>query len=326
MNFNYIFLLVFCLAYTSCKNDPSKTSNISETPKPKAIIPKVDGDSAYHFIEKQLSFGVRVPGTQSHIQTKDWIVQKMKTYGAEIKIQEFTTSFLTVKNVKAYNIIASINPEKEKRVALFAHWDSRLIAEKDKNSALKDKPIPGAIDGGSGVAVLLEIARQLKLNPIDLGVDFVFFDAEDQGNESLGDSWCLGSQYWAKSVKDNKSKPEFGILLDLVGAKGATYSKEEISARMAGGIQNKIWALASAMGKGNLFINSPIGAITDDHYYVTTIAGIPTVDIIETKPSGYFSDYHHTHNDNLDALDKDNLASVIQVVLAVIYKSSDDTF
>jgi len=95
---------------------------------------------------------------------------------------------------------------------------------------------------------------------------------------------------------------------------------------MAGTIQDKIWQLASVMNKGNMFVNAQIGQIMDDHFYVNTIAGIPTVDIIETKPSGYFAEYHHTHNDNADAIDKNNLASVIQVVTAVVYKSSDKSF
>jgi len=305
------FLLIILVA--GCKTD-SGTKQQTDIVKPRATVPAVSPDSAFNFIDKQLSFGIRVPGTPGHKATRDWIQAKMEAYGASVEIQEFKASFLGKTDVTSWNIIAKINPESKNRVILFAHWDTRLIAEKDKNESMREKPILGAVDGASGVAGLLEIARLVHSNPLnDFGIDFVFFDAEDQGN-------------WSASVAKQENKPKHGILLDLIGAKGAIYSKEGISAAYAGDLQNKIWELAAAMGRGNIFINAPIGQITDDHYYVNTIAGIPTVDIIETKPSGYFADYHHTHEDNIGAIDRENLAAVIQVVTAAIYKMSDNSF
>lgn len=326
MNMKYIIILLLLTGLFSCKTENKSKDNQKIKSGIAAKVPGVNADSAFSFVEKQLSFGVRVPGTKGHADTKDWIVSKMKSYGAEVEIQEFKASFLDKKDVPSFNIIARINPAKEERIALFAHWDTRLIAEKDADVKMQKTPIPGAVDGASGVAGLLEIARVIKDNPIDLGIDFIFFDAEDQGNDQASQSWCLGSQHWSKTVADQKNKPVFGILLDLIGAKGATYSKEDYSAKMAGTIQQQIWSLAAAMGKSNIFINAPIGAITDDHFYVNTIANIPCVDIIETKPSGFFSAYHHTHQDNLAAIDKTNLAAVIQVVTAVAYKTSDGSF
>ena len=324
----FVFFIIFAFSVASCKQDKheTKVETTEQKPnKPAVKIPKVDQDSLYSFTEKQVNFGVRVPGSEGHLKTRDWIVEKMRSYGADVQLQEFKATFLTKKDVQSYNIIAKINPEHKERVILFAHWDTRLIAEKDKDVAKQDKPILGAVDGASGVAALIEIARQLKINPIDLGVDFVFFDAEDQG--SGGDNtWCLGSQYWSKGFNKNDIKPQFGILLDLVGAKGAQYSKEAVSATYAGAIQDKVWDIAHKMGKANLFLQSHIDGITDDHYYVNTIAGIPTIDIIQTYPSGIFAPYHHTHDDNLDAIDKENLAAVTQVVLAVVCKTSDGTF
>jgi glutaminyl-peptide cyclotransferase len=321
-----IWSFIFLLLIAGCKTD-SGTKQQTDIVKPRATVPAVSPDSAFSFIDKQLSFGVRVPGTPGHKATRDWIKVRMEAYGASVELQEFKASFLGKTNVTSWNIIAKINPESTNRVILFAHWDTRLIAEKDKNEPMREKPIQGAVDGASGVAGLLEIARLVFSNPLnDFGVDFVFFDAEDQGNDGAMESWCLGSQYWSASVANQQNKPKYGILLDLIGAKGATYSKEGISTTYAGDLQNKIWDLAAAMGKGNMFINAPIGQITDDHYYVNTIAGIPTVDIIETKPSGYFAAYHHTHDDNIEAIDRENLAAVIQVVTAAIYKMSDNTF
>jgi glutaminyl-peptide cyclotransferase len=322
----YLPIVLLFLLIPGCKNDTTNEPLLNKV-KPKATVPAVSADSAFYFIKKQLEFGVRVPGTPGHLATRDWIIAKMKGYGAQVEIQEFKASFLGKKDVASYNIIAKMNPEAKDRVILFAHWDTRLIAEKDKNESLRDKPILGAVDGASGVAGLIEIARLIHQNPLfEFGVDFVFFDAEDQGNDGNSESWCLGSQFWSTSVAKQGDKPKFGVLLDLIGAEGATYSKEGISTVYAGELQNNIWKLAASMGKGNLFINAPIGQITDDHFYVNTIAGIPTVDIIETKPSGYFASYHHTHDDNIEAIDPENLASVIQVVTAVVYKTSDNTF
>ncbi|MEZ4909971.1 MAG: M28 family peptidase [Saprospiraceae bacterium] len=322
----WIILIGVSAFLSSCKSDATKKSvEEVKTIKPAAKIPRVDADTAYYFIKKQLEFGVRVPGTNGHAMAKDWIANTMKSFGASVEIQEFKATFLTKKDIPSYNIIASINPNHKERVILFAHWDSRLIAEKDKDQSKKELPIMGAIDGASGVAALLEIARQITMQPIDLGVDFVFFDAEDQGSTDE-DSWCLGSQHWAKNYRPNGPTPKFGILLDLIGAKDATYFKEGISAMYAKNIQDKVWDIAQKMGKANLFQNSEIGGITDDHYYVNTIAKIPTIDIIQTYPSGMFGTYHHTHDDNIDAVDKENLAAVTQVVLAVLYKNSDGTF
>jgi Zn-dependent M28 family amino/carboxypeptidase len=319
----FIYIALFCFA---CKSDKGTIKENEVIPKARVKIPAVQADSAFKFIEKQLSFGVRVPGTDGHAKTKDWIVSKMQAYGAKVNVQEFKANFLSKSNINSYNIIAKINPDHKQRIALFAHWDTRLIAEKDADVTKKNIPIPGAVDGASGVAALIEIARIIHLNPIDLGIDFIFFDAEDQGSEDSSESWCLGSQYWSNSVKNDKEKPEFGILLDLIGANGAVYYKEDYSSKYAPHILTKVWDLANAIGQGNTFVNAPIGAITDDHYYVNSVAGIPTIDIIATQPTGNFGDYHHTHRDNINAIDKTNLAGVIQLVTAVVYKKSDASF
>jgi glutaminyl-peptide cyclotransferase len=312
-------LCLVCIAMVSCKQDQKVVEKL-----PPAIVPRVQKDSALAFVQKQLSFGTRVPGTDGHKACRDYIVKTMKGYGASVEIQDFKASFLGKTDVPSYNIVCKINPNAEKRVILFAHWDTRLIAEKDADVSMQGKPIPGAIDGASGVAGLLEIARLIKSNPINLGVDFVFFDAEDQG--SADGNWCIGSQFWSKSVAKDEKKPDFGVLLDLVGAKNATYGMEGYSMEAAPDLVKKIWNLAAQMNKSEYFQVYVGGKIEDDHFYVNTIARIPTVDIIETTTNGTFGHYHHTHKDNIDEIDPANLGAVIQVVTAVLYKYSDGTF
>ena len=127
------------------------------------------------------------------------------------------------------NIIAVFNPEQDKRVLLCAHWDSRFIADNDTQNI--DQPILGANDGGSGVGILLEIARQIKLKPINIGVDIVLFDIEDQGQPNnsgnpIPHSWCLGAQYWSMKPHVENYFADYGILLDMVGSKSATFTQE----------------------------------------------------------------------------------------------------
>lgn len=322
----FFILTFFSLINIGCKNDKSSATELNEkpisaTPKKKAVVPPVNADSTYAFVEKQLSFGTRVPGSPGHKAMKEWLVTKTKSFGLEVMVQEFTTSFMNKTNVKAYNIIASLNPEKSERILLAAHWDTRLIAEKDPDAKKVNTPIMGADDGGSGVAALLEIMRVMSEKQIDLGVDFIFFDAEDQGNEGV--DWCLGSQYWSKNLHKKDYKADWGILLDLIGAKGAMFHKEEFSRYYAKTYLDKVWALAQKMGYGKYFIDQPVGTIQDDHYFVNTGANIPMIDIINTLPSGMFGSYHHTHKDDIGIIDKDVLKAVTQVTIAAVYKYSD---
>lgn len=317
-------LITWC--FTSCKSD-SKPAQ-STAPKNKVTIPAFDGQEAYNYVQKQVDFGTRVPGTDTHKQCKDWLVSELKSLGAEVKVQEFKASFFDVKDAESYNIIAAINPKLKNRVLLAAHWDTRLLADKDDKD--QDKPIDGADDGASGVGILLQIAKIIKNNPIDLGIDIIFFDAEDNGidadtpAESKPESWCLGSQYWYNNI-DRNYKAKFGILLDMVGAKDAMFPLEGYSRDHAGAYQEKIWTLAGRMGYGDLFQKKLMGGgITDDHVYMIK-AGIPSVDIIN-YPSDGFGHYHHTHDDNMDNIDPNTLRIVGQVVTAVLYKESEGSF
>ena len=328
-----ILSLSLLLGVSSCKSDnPTESTPKPTAQKPRVKVPKFDGDKAYALVEKQLSFGHRIPGTPEHKATKDWYVEQLKAAGADVQEQEFKASFLGLEDKESYNIIASFNPKNTHRIMLAAHWDSRLIAEKDKDKSMQEKPIMGADDGATGTAILLEIANMVKENPIDLGIDIVLFDAEDQGDSNGAQTtWCLGSQYWGKNPHVPNYKATFGILLDMVGAKDAQFGLEGFSFANAGEIQKKIWGLARGMGYSDYFQNFKGGQITDDHYYVMTHRQFPMVDIINmpkdpTTGETSFGHYHHTHKDNIDIVSKRTLKVVGQVVTAVIYKESDGSF
>lgn len=322
-----------------CASDVEPLPPVVPTPPPVQVnVPPFNADSAYLFVKKQVAFGPRVPGTDPHRKCADWLVAEFTRFGLTVVRQPFDAPTYFGKR-QAYNIIGQYKPELPNRVLLCAHWDSRHIADKDDKD--QDKPILGADDGGSGVGVLLEIARLLQANPVDLGVDFVLFDAEDlgddrdpvgsassimtQGSESdKTETWCLGSQYWARSPHKPNYSARFGILLDMVGASGARFPREGYSAANAPAVQNRIWNIARELGHENFFPNREGGYITDDHVFVVRGRNIPTVDIIgmpNEPPADVFGAHHHTHADDMDIISTVTLGAVGQVVTTVIYRT-----
>ena len=208
---------------------------------------------------------------------------------------------------------------------LFAHWDTRPFADNDPNPMMREVPILGADDGASGPGVMLELARLLVTEGLEnYGVDLMFFDAEDYGlpawetqyQVNSEDTWALGTQYWTKNLHNEGYKAEFGILLDMVGAKNAIFKREYFSQESAGQFVTKIWEVAEELGHGAYFQNKMGGAITDDHYFVIRNLRIPCVDIINYDEE--FGDYWHTHNDNLDIISKETLQAVGETVWQVL--------
>ncbi len=318
--------------HSGCGGDSTPPSDDKEKPLKTVSIPRFEKDSAFRFVEKQVAFGPRVPNSEAHRKCKEWLVGQFKSFGAKVVEQDFQAKAYTGKMLEGTNIIAQFQPGRKKRILLAAHWDSRHIADSPLSTERKDEPILGADDGGSGVAVLLEVGRQLHANPIEMGVDIILFDAEDYGQsndeQAAQESWCLGSQYWARHLHKKGYRPKYGILLDMVGAKGARFGKGQVSMNYAPKVMNKTWKLAKNMGYGNYFVDVRSNGVTDDHYFVNTIAKIPMIDIInkplETETG--FGNHWHTHNDNIKVIDKRTLRAVGQVMLAVTYREANGTF
>ncbi|WP_395618355.1 M28 family peptidase [Aquirufa sp.] len=320
-------LLVFALtgAYFVWKpaaEVPAAEVNLVETPDFKA-------DSAYAFIEKQVQFGPRIPGSVASQNTLQFLVAKLKSYGWTVTEQPFTAFRYDGKKLQGTNIIAQFQPSVAKRILLAAHWDARSIADKD--SVRKDEPIDAANDGASGVGVLLEIARNLHeaKNKPAVGVDIVLFDLEDHGEpedyagEHKPNSWALGSQHWAANLVPANYKAYYGILLDMVGGKGAMFPHEGSSMQYAPGIVRSVWSTATDLGYSNLFVDQDAFGISDDHTAVNEIAKIQMIDIIDLRAAngGFeFGSFHHTHADNLANIDKTTLKAVGQTLLQVLYR------
>lgn len=328
-----VFSFLLITLVVSCKKDPATTQAPAEntsTPGTPVHVPVFSRDTAYAFVAKQVSFGPRVPGSDAHKATRQWIVQKLKSYGATVTEQSFKAATATIGEKRGTNIIASYNPDYARRVVLAAHWDTRYAADED--DVKPTEPHDGADDGGSGVGILLEIARLLQQNPISIGVDIVLFDVEDQG-ETGGetDSWCLGSQYWAQNPHVKGYRAEYGILLDMAGAKGAVFQKEDLDGALPPAKvsvihrqYDRVWSLASGMNKSAVFVDVKGRPLTDDHYYVNLHTEIPMIDIINRPVNSAkgFGAHWHTHDDNMSVIDPGVLGTVGQVVTAYVYNSS----
>lgn len=321
----YTVFILLLLAFSSCKKNSDTTTSTSA---PSVEVPRFNADSAYAYVQKQVDFGPRVPNTEPHRQAAVWLEQQLKSAGANVTIQSFKAPSFDGKTLELKNIIASFNPDKQKRIMLAAHWDTRPFADKD--SLKRDAPFDGANDGGSGVGVLLEIARNLKATPTRAGVDIVLFDGEDWGeknseggrvpiHESLDDWWCLGSQHWSNNKHKPNYRPYYGILLDMVGAKNARFFREGHSMQYAPRIVDKVWGAAATLGYSDFFVPADVGALTDDHLFVNEIAKIPMIDIIQYEANKGWGDYHHTTNDNMNVIDKTTLSVVGTTVMYVIY-------
>jgi Zn-dependent M28 family amino/carboxypeptidase len=318
-------LFFFCAVFqlTAC-TQPTKSPKLVE----KTIsVPVFNSDSAFLFTKKQVDFGARVPNTKAHDKCAAYLSSELKRFGAEVIEQKVNLTAFDGTVLKSVNIIGSFNPKLESRILLFSHWDSRPWADNDPDPAKRKTPVMAANDGASGVGVLLEMARLMAKEMPFVGVDIFFCDSEDYGQPELAggqnneDSWCLGTQYWAKSPHVPGYTARFGILLDMVGAPNATFCREQASDYYAGSVVDKVWSQAKSLGFEQYFVNQKGGAITDDHIYVNKIIGIPSIDIIhfDPKSGSGFGTYWHTTHDTMDNVDKKTLNAVGATLMHVIY-------
>jgi len=317
------FILLTVILFSGC----NRAVQSQKTEEKVVNVPQFSADSAYLFTKKQVDFGARVPNTKAHDNCAVYLAAKLKSFGAEVIEQKADLTAFDGTVLKSVNIIGSYNPKAEARILLFSHWDSRPWADHDPKPENRKKPVLAANDGGSGVGVLLEMARLMGKNQPTVGVDIIFIDSEDYGQpESVGDessenSWCLGTQYWAKNPHVAGYTARFGILLDMVGAPQATFYREQASDYYAESVVTKVWSQAQSLGFENYFRNQKGGAITDDHIFVNKISGIPSIDIIHYDPNSGsgFGSYWHTTHDTMDMVDKNTLNAVGTTLMHVVY-------
>jgi len=327
-NHTALLLIMLLVIMYACGNSKKPVNNTTEKKQQQIQVPVFNRDSAYAYVEKQVDFGPRVPGTEAHTACAQWLANTMNRFADTVIVQAFKARAYNGEVLRGKNIIASFNEQNKKRVLLSAHWDSRPYADHDPDNANHDKPIDGANDGASGVGVLIETARQFSLQNPAIGVDIIFFDLEDYGppqdaQSGATETWGLGSQYWSRNPHTPSYRARYGILLDMVGVADATFLMEGFSMTYAPSRVKKVWDIANTLGYGSYFPQEYGSYITDDHYFINTIANIPTINIIHLendREGGSFFKHWHTVHDNMESIDRNTLGIVGTVVLNVIYR------
>ena len=257
--------------------------------QPEATSTSFDGKRAYADVQTQVAFGPRIPETEGHAKTVEWIRDELVKAGWQVEIQESEALGHPIRNIVARRSDAS------PQVILGAHYDTRLQADSDPNPETSLKPVPGANDGASGVAVLLELARTLPEDTVDLWL--VFFDAEDNGRFE-GWDWILGSREF---VKNNVVQPRAVVIVDMIGDVDLNIYKERNSNLE---LTDEIWAVAKGLGYEKVFIPEYKHSMLDDHMPFIQ-AGMPAVDIID-----FDYPYWHTIEDTPDKVSAESLETV----------------
>ena len=323
-------LIVALIAGAAFNFLPSNKAEVSETEeieKVQPVGPDFNADSAYIYLQEQCDFGPRTMNSVAHDKCEKWIIQKFEQYGCKVTTQKATLNGYDGTPLRSTNIMASYNPKATTRIMFCAHWDCRPWADNDPDSTNWHKPIIAANDAASGVGVMIELARILKGSGLELGVDFICFDAEDYGTpqwfegEDPGDTWALGAQYFANNLPEGYA-PRYGILLDMVGGVGAKFYREGMSMQYAPAIVKKVWNAARQVGYGSYFPKADGGMITDDHIPVNQTANIPCIDVIPYYPDcaqSSFGPTWHTIADNMDNIDKNTLKAVGQTMVQVLF-------
>lgn len=321
---NTLFRLVlFVLLVNACAFEPEKHGRFDLIDQNKPV-PAFSSDTAYAFIEAQVAFGPRNPNSIAHRETAAYLLETLRLYAGErmVYAQKFTHPAYDEQDLELTNIIAAFNPTASDRILLAAHWDTRPRAEQEQNPNLRLEPISGADDGGSGVGVLLELARIFAETMPPVGVDILLFDGEDYGHTTDLDYYFLGARHWSANPPVQGYSPRFAILLDMVGAQNARFPKEGFSMRYAAPLVDAVWSIAADMGHADLFVDQRGGPVADDHMIVNQVAQIPMINIIHYYSDGQsvqFAPHWHTHDDTMEIISRQTLQAVGDVLLEVIY-------
>ena len=275
--------------------------------------PEFDAATALARVETQVAFGPRIPGTEPHRQMAAWLDSLVRTAADSVVVQRWEHVDAAGDTLPLVNVIARFNPAARDRLLYLAHWDTRPRADAPASSDAT-APVPGANDGGSGVAVLLGVMDALRMRPLpaSVGVDLLFVDGEDYGEFGPPRvDVLLGSTHYASHALP-PARPEFAVLWDMVGGRDARFQKEEYSMIAAPDVVARVWDVAERMGYGSVFRDADVGAIVDDHVPLIN-AGIRAIDVI-----GWPYPHWHTPDDTPDKLSTETLAAAGNVAIGVI--------
>lgn len=314
-------LLIFAFIAFSCESNEKKPSVSPYELVTNNNIPKFDGAEAYDQTAKQVSFGPRNPGSAGHMEALNYFYDQFKAYADTVILQQFSYSGYNNEILNLTNIIASFNPAQKNRIMITAHWDTRPYSDNDQNPANENLPILGANDGASGCGVILELAKLLKNNKVNYGVDLVLLDGEDYGKDDDLNKFCIGTKYFTSNLAGKKT-PVFAVNLDMVGDLEANFPIEGYSDLYAPDIVELVWNSAEQV-QATDFVKKDYSQIYDDHLILNQ-GGIRAVDIIDAELVGNHTpnirrNYWHTQNDNMKNISKETLQQVGDVLTYIIY-------
>jgi hypothetical protein len=270
-----------------------------------------EGATAFGYIEQQLAFGPRVPGTEAHQKMAQWLDSLLRQRADTVIVQSWTHETTKGDKLPLKNFIARFNPAAQKRVLMLAHWDSRPVSDSPR-SRDPARPVPGANDGGSGVALLLGVADALKRAPPSLGVDLLFVDGEDFGDfTKTPEDVLIGSRHYGAHQLPGP-KPLYAVLFDLVADKELQLYQEGNSLIGAPEVVDLVWDTAKDLGYAGFFVSSPRHTLVDDHIELQK-AGIRAVDVVDFDYPSW-----HTPDDTIDKVSAGSLQVVGDVAMALI--------
>lgn len=278
--------------------------------------PRFSGSRALAHVQTQVGFGPRIPGTDGHAQQLAWMQEYLGQRADTVVADSFQHRASDGETLDLVNVIAGFNLAADRRLLLLAHWDTRPKADQSRNETEREMPVPGANDGASGVAVLLELAHLFSTQAPTVGVDLLFVDGEDYGPG--GEDMYLGARHFASHFEGGEGSPTYAVLLDMVGDVDPSFPAEAYSSEHAPQVVQRVWGVARDLGYGRYFPMRVGPRVNDDHVPLNE-AGIPTVDVIDFE-YGPGNALWHTPDDGLDAISATTLGMVGEVMAELVYR------
>jgi peptidase M28-like protein len=270
------------------------------------------GQRAFGYLEQQMAFGPRIPGTPAHERTGDWILERLRAAADTVIVQVIPHVTRTGQTLHLRNFLARFRPSAPDHILFLAHWDTRPHADQSQNLGQQRLPVPGANDGASGVAVLLGVADALKAKAPASGVDLLFVDGEDYGNFATDTNDVLiGSRYFAAHQPPGYP-PLYAVLFDMVADKDQQFYYEANSEAFAPEVVDRVWHVAADLGYSHVFIPGVKHNLTDDHVALQK-AGIHAIDVVD-----FDYPYWHTTEDTIDKVSAASLQVVGDVAVALV--------
>jgi len=276
-----------------------------------------DGEQALRWVEHQVAAGPRVPNSAAHRAIGAWLEQELRARADSVEVQAFTHVTREGDTLQLRNLIARFRPSVTDRILYVSHWDSRPRSDNDPDPARRALPTPGANDGGSSTAMLLGVADALKRQPPppSLGVDLLFTDGEDWGDDFSGPDALIGARYFAQHLPPGY-RPLFAVVWDLVGDRDQDFDQEAISVERAPEVVDRVWRAAAEIGLSRVFRSRNGGSMTDDHVPLLD-AGIRAIDVIDCCGEARYP-WWHTTQDTPDKLSARSLANVGRLALYLV--------